>query len=455
MNLKGLTIHFLGDSITEGVGTSSPEQTYHQRLREKYQWKNAYNYGLSGTRIAPQREPSNCLAWDLYFALRAESMGRKADAVVVFGGTNDYGHGDAPFGAIDDERSDTFCGALHGLIKKLKADFPNSEIIFMTPLHRVDETKITRPGGRELKAYAEAMRVICEQHDIPVIDLFKINPMDPYDASLMPDGVHPNDAGHKILAQVIGEALEKILLREAPNAVSIRREEDFSLNAFLKKAKQFDPMDTRPYEEPLRYWEKNAKSVTPKSFGLRLVVISDTHGDIAFDDGFENFIKQIKPFDFLIILGDVTVYELDKIVKLVPKNKMIALRGNHDRMEQYEKYGIQNLNGRSCLYKNVRFAGIEGSFRYKNEDFPSFAHEESLRLASQMPQDADVLLTHDRMFTGETHDLAHGGLAGIAYYIYHNRVVWHIHGHVHKSYQKILSNGTIEKSVYGYELVEI
>lgn len=212
MDLKGLRINFLGDSITQGVGTSSPDKVYHQLMQEKYQLEFAYNYGLSGTRIAPQKAPSKqCLLWDLYFGLRAEIMEKNADAVVVFGGTNDYGHGDAPFGAIDSEQPDTFCGAVHGLIKKLKADFPKSRIIFMTPLHRVNETMMIRPDGRELRAYAEAICAICEQYDIPVIDLFAINPIDPHDASLVPDGLHPNDAGHAIMAQVIGEELTKIL----------------------------------------------------------------------------------------------------------------------------------------------------------------------------------------------------------------------------------------------------
>ena len=51
---------------------------------------------------------------------------RDVDAVVVFGGTNDYGHGDAKFGNIDDECVNTYCGAINSLITKLKKDFANS-----------------------------------------------------------------------------------------------------------------------------------------------------------------------------------------------------------------------------------------------------------------------------------------------------------------------------------------
>ena len=51
---------------------------------------------------------------------------------------------------------------------------------------------------------------ICKKRDIAVIDLFKINPIDPYDAELVPDGLHPSDKGHSVLAEIIGEELSKI-----------------------------------------------------------------------------------------------------------------------------------------------------------------------------------------------------------------------------------------------------
>ena len=46
--------------------------------------------------------------------------------------------------------------------------------------------------------------------DISVIDLFEMDPLDPADPDLVPDGLHPNDKGHEIMAQVIAEELLKI-----------------------------------------------------------------------------------------------------------------------------------------------------------------------------------------------------------------------------------------------------
>lgn len=211
MKLKGSIIHFLGDSITEGYGTTAPGKVFHQIIKRKYHLKDAYNYGVGGTRIARQVVPSKVdTICDFYFELRADIMAPNADAVVVFGGTNDFGHGDAPFGTLESEDRYTFCGAVNSLISKLSKSFPNAKIIFMTPIHRTGEEQPSSASSKTLKDYADAISAICEKRGVSVIDLFRINPLDPFDSSLLPDGLHPNDKGHKILAQTIAKELLKI-----------------------------------------------------------------------------------------------------------------------------------------------------------------------------------------------------------------------------------------------------
>ena len=154
-------------------------------------------------------------------------------------------------------------------------------------------------------------------------------------------------------------------------------QKDFNIKTYLMRGRKLDSLDTKLYEEMVCLCEENAPKVAPKTFGLRLVVISDTHGDLAFGDVFLDFMKQVRQYDFVIILGDIYVEELMKITEIIPAERIVALRGNHDRFDVYDRFGIQNLNGRTCTYKNVRFAGLEGSFRYKNESFPSFTQYES------------------------------------------------------------------------------
>lgn len=211
MDLKGLTVNFLGDSITEGFGIADREKVYHQIIGKKYGLYRAHNYGMSFTRIARQFTPTpvNTKA-DLTFELRAEVMDKSADAVVVFGGTNDHAHGDAPFGTLDSEDIYTFCGAVNSLITKLKQDFPDSKIIFMTPIHRLDGMQPSEKNSKTLADYAAAILEICNRRNIAVIDLYQINPLPPENRELFLDSTHPSEEGHRVLAEVIGQELSKI-----------------------------------------------------------------------------------------------------------------------------------------------------------------------------------------------------------------------------------------------------
>lgn len=219
MDLKNKKINFLGDSITKGGGTSGGEALFTEVLRKRYGLTEARNYGIGGTRIAPKKNPSENPIHDQDFCSRVEQMEEDADIVVVFGGTNDYGHGDAPFGDVSDRNSDTFCGACHVLFQSLKRRFPQSRILVLTPLHRINEeisrgtdhTGVPRPV---LASYVEAILEIVQAYDVAVLDLFHMGILDPRDPDVretfVPDGLHPNDNGHVILADCIGAALEAL-----------------------------------------------------------------------------------------------------------------------------------------------------------------------------------------------------------------------------------------------------
>lgn len=208
MELKNLKINFLGDSITQGSGTTGPDKVFHQIIKRDFGLAEAYNCGVGGTRIARQTNHYNHI-FDLYFGLRAKIMPRDVDAIVVFGGTNDFGHGDSKMGDIDSRDVYTFCGAVNTLIEELKSDYPNAKIVFMTPLRRREENNPNH-DGRILEDYVNAIIEITKRHNVPVIDLFRSGILDPFDSAVIPDGLHPNDKGHIIMADYIGKELLKI-----------------------------------------------------------------------------------------------------------------------------------------------------------------------------------------------------------------------------------------------------
>jgi lysophospholipase L1-like esterase len=219
MELNGKKIAFLGDSITEGCGTSSREYIYWNVVAQRT-GAECYGYGIGGTRIAPQRVPTVERPWeDKYFASRVEEMIPDADVVVVFGGTNDFGHGDAAFGELTDRSEDTFCGAYHLLLQKIIARYTDAKVVVMTPMHRLSEDEAyynefgVRRAGRLIR-YVDAIKEIAGFYGVAVVDLYRdcqIQPrMDVMRQKFMPDGLHPNDAGNAMVADCLLSVLKTL-----------------------------------------------------------------------------------------------------------------------------------------------------------------------------------------------------------------------------------------------------
>ncbi len=210
MNLQGLKINFLGDSITEGHGCSCEETKFTSLIAEKY-GAITRCYGIGGTRLARQTKPSDNPRHDLDFPSRVTEMDPDADLIVIFGGTNDFGHGDAPFGDFSDRTADTFCGALHELYVSLLEKYPEAVIMVMTPLHRSTED-IPNMHGKVLKEYVDMIRKAAGYYSLPVLDLYATSGIQPavpvMKDKFMPDGLHPNDAGHVILTGKIAKFIE-------------------------------------------------------------------------------------------------------------------------------------------------------------------------------------------------------------------------------------------------------
>lgn len=216
MVLKGLKINVLGDSITDGCGTSAPEKRFTDLIAART-GAVVRNYGIGGTRIARQKEPSANPLFDLCYIDRALEMDRDADVVMVFGGTNDFGHGDAAFGEFLSDDEYTFMGAMNVLIKNLITAYPSAEIVIMTPIHRSNELSTSNDFGRPVRPlpeYVEAERKYAEYYGIPVLDLWSVSGIQPAEPILMeryaPDGLHPNDLGHERLAKKIISFIEAL-----------------------------------------------------------------------------------------------------------------------------------------------------------------------------------------------------------------------------------------------------
>ncbi|MBQ4145032.1 MAG: SGNH/GDSL hydrolase family protein [Clostridia bacterium] len=216
MEIRNKKMCFLGDSITEGAGASSIEKVYWKRFEQD--GATVKGYGIGGTRIARQQVPSSMEIYDKYFRTRVEEMDKDADIVVVFGGTNDYGHGDAAMGKMTDRTDDTFYGALHNLYTELISKYPSAQIVVITPCHRVGENKLYNESGvRNVGTLEDYVNVIIEvagYYGIPVFDLYRqsgINPEIEIKRGLyMQDGLHPTDAGYEIIYNKLKKFIESL-----------------------------------------------------------------------------------------------------------------------------------------------------------------------------------------------------------------------------------------------------
>lgn len=202
-------IAFLGDSITAGCGASDAAHGFCARLEEMTGFR-IENCGIGGTRIARQKVPTAAFPeFDEDFVKRSSNLDPKADVVFVFGGTNDFGHGDAPLGKMGDKDPYTFYGALALLCESLLRRYRPEQLAFVLPLPRFDEDNPHGDGNKKticppLSAYRTAILDVAGSHAIFVLDLTGIFPLpqtakgDEYSA----DGLHPNDRGHELLAQI-------------------------------------------------------------------------------------------------------------------------------------------------------------------------------------------------------------------------------------------------------------
>lgn len=209
MKLEGIKMACLGDSITEGVGVTDLANMYYNRIQRECGIRELYVDGIGGTGIARQLSPSENPRHDLYFIPRVDDIDEDCDLVVVFGGTNDFGHGDAPIGTPEDRTEDTFWGACHVICQKLINRFPKAQIVFMGPLHRWNEDSLC--GSRKpapvgtLYDYVDILKTVTRIYAIPFLDMLQVSGMTPkveiQKELYMPDGLHPNDAGQGKIAE--------------------------------------------------------------------------------------------------------------------------------------------------------------------------------------------------------------------------------------------------------------
>ena len=217
MDLTNKVVCFLGDSITKGHSASSPDTCYVSLFAKAHPEATVHNFGISGTCIAKHYAPKKGMDYK-HFVTRLADMPEHADLVCVFGGTNDFGRGDAPMGKWGDTDCGTFWGALYELSLALVNKYPTARIVFFTPLHRdhkgESDIAVREDGEWTLEDYVNAVRKNAAHFSFPVLDLRVMSGIQPKIPILKElytaDGLHPNDRGYERLFRIVNKFVENL-----------------------------------------------------------------------------------------------------------------------------------------------------------------------------------------------------------------------------------------------------
>lgn len=212
----------LGDSITAASNLDTIENyqsmSYPSQLGEILGAEEVVNLGIGGSSIGRY--------WENAFVDRYQEIPEDTDVILVMGGTNDgFCASEKELGSLEKREKDTFTGDLDELLFGLQKDYSDAQIVLITPLPNVlhDLLRKSRDYLLPQSAFVRVMKQLGEEHGIPVIDLYNSNFLDTHDAAvihaLMPDGVHGNETGYRMLAQHIAAQLILIEEEEGVEAV--------------------------------------------------------------------------------------------------------------------------------------------------------------------------------------------------------------------------------------------
>ena len=229
---KGMKVAFLGDSVTDPCHVGCTKN-YWGFLIEDLDL-DAKVYGVSGHQWSDLPGQINRIY---------EAMDVDLDAIFVFLGTNDY-NADVPLGEFFTHRDEevnhngkvetrrrrclnrdlsTLAGRINTGLGRLKTEFPKSQIILMTPLHRAffrwsgdPEHHVQPPEsfpnglGLYLDDYVGVIKQAGQIWSVPVIDLYAecgLFPIKdayaPYFKNASSDRLHPNPDGHRRIARAM------------------------------------------------------------------------------------------------------------------------------------------------------------------------------------------------------------------------------------------------------------
>lgn len=225
-NYKNKYFSILGDSISTFEGISEPKEAIYYDTSRKLAsgivtvsdtWWGQVVESLGGKLLVNNSLSGSTVCWNSLYQVpsygcsdeRTASLGKdgiEPDVIIVFMGTNDWGHGFQVVSSKhikDEHHCAIFSNAYQTMLKKLKANYPKAEIWCLSlPISGCSvKESFEFPyyyGGRHISEYCDAIKESAQQYNCRIIDLY--NCCEPYDTL---DGFHPNANGMITISNAI------------------------------------------------------------------------------------------------------------------------------------------------------------------------------------------------------------------------------------------------------------
>lgn len=210
--MQGKTVVVYGDSISARSHLKDDDNDYLEILSYNLGFK-LIRKALSASALTYETPVKSKVRSGVDFIASGKEDNKAADVAIIFYGANDCVY-NAQMGFENDDFSsytevNSFLGAMNFSVKKLREHNPDIQIVFLTPLYHYvqnGDEYVNTYGGR-ITEYVNAVMVGAEVNECRAIDLYEgvgFNKENFYlNSELTQDGIHPNAAGQKVLADFL------------------------------------------------------------------------------------------------------------------------------------------------------------------------------------------------------------------------------------------------------------
>lgn len=193
---KPAKVILFGDSITQAGVRPGGYITLMQQSSAKYELIGA---GISGNKV-----------YDLYLRMEADVLNKKPDVVIIYVGVNDVWHKQSSQTGTDAPKFVSFYSAM---IDKMQS--AGIKVIVCTPAVIGERTDFSNAQDGDLNSYSKLIRNLAKERNCTLVDLRKEflaynlthNTENKESGVLTTDRVHLNDAGNKLVAELMLKAL--------------------------------------------------------------------------------------------------------------------------------------------------------------------------------------------------------------------------------------------------------